>query len=131
MLLRHRLRSGPISEDAPVSHLNISHAATWYLPSPFTPFFGRESELALLDQHLKDPLTRLVTIVGVGGIGKTRLVLRAAQEHQRFFADGVGIVPLTAISTRDGIVFAIAEALGQTFIGSGEPQDQRLRCLRG
>ena len=46
----------------------------------------RESELAELAQRLADPASRLITLVGPGGIGKTRLALQAAAAHQTLFA---------------------------------------------
>src|SRR5262245_46627776 len=51
------------------------------LPSQPTPFIGRKSELAQIAGRLNDPACRLLTLVGAGGIGKTRLALRAASDQ--------------------------------------------------
>lgn len=127
--LYEQIRAGPSPEEEQVPRLKVSPAAQWYLPSPFTPFFGRESELALLDQHLKEPQIRLVTIIGVGGVGKTRLALQSAERHQQLFRDGIGVVPLTPVHSREELVFAIAEGLGQTFVSGGEPETQLFHLL--
>jgi DNA-binding SARP family transcriptional activator len=85
------------------------------LPSVPTPFIGREDELAALDEILADMDVRLVTIVGPGGIGKTRLALEAGESASRdgktIFKHGVVFVELAPQSSTDQIVLAIAEAL--------------------
>ncbi len=62
------------------------------LPAELTPFIGREDELATILSMLGDPSCRLVTLLGVGGMGKTRLALRAAGELLDRFPDGVWLV---------------------------------------
>src|SRR5579859_3525034 len=59
------------------------------LPSQPTPFIGRADELAEISQRLSDPACRLLTLVGAGGSGKTRLALEAARDQVANFADGV------------------------------------------
>jgi len=85
------------------------------LPSVPTPFIGREDELAALDEILADMDIRLVTIVGPGGIGKTRLALEAGEsafgDGKAIFKHGVVFVELAPLSSTDQIVLAIAEAL--------------------
>jgi predicted ATPase/DNA-binding SARP family transcriptional activator len=84
------------------------------LPSVRTPFIGREDELAALDEILADTNARLVTIVGPGGIGKTRLALEvggSASGDGHTFTDGVVFVELAPLSSIDQIIPAIAEAL--------------------
>ena len=85
------------------------------LPSVPTPFIGREDELAALDEILADLDIRLVTIVGPGGIGKTRLALEAGEstfgDGKAIFKHGVVFVELAPLSSTDQIVLAIAEAL--------------------
>ena len=62
------------------------------LPSELTPFIGRETELVEIGNMLRDPSTRLLTLVGVGGMGKTRLALHAAADLIEDFPDGVWLV---------------------------------------
>jgi predicted ATPase/DNA-binding SARP family transcriptional activator len=64
------------------------------LPAAATPFLGRELELAEIAERIADPHCRLLTLLGPGGIGKTRLALQAAIGHQQVFADGVAFVSL-------------------------------------
>ena len=63
------------------------------LPSPSTPFVGRQKELAQLASLLDDPGCRLLTLTGPGGIGKTRLALQMAAQRQRGFSHGVFFTP--------------------------------------
>ncbi len=81
------------------------------LPVDITPFVGRREELDTLSALLTDPETRLVTIVGAGGIGKTRIALELAQALQTRFQDGVRFVSLAQVATREGLVPTIAAAL--------------------
>ena len=83
------------------------------LPVQLTPFIGRHSELAHIANCLTSPDCRLLTIWGLGGIGKTRLALAAAEAQldSPFFADGIYHVPLAPVSHPDQIVSALATAL--------------------
>ena len=81
------------------------------LPAQPTPFIGREQELTDITGRLTDPACRLLTLVGVGGIGKTRLSLQAAGLSQADFADGVYFVPLQPVQALEFLPFAIADAL--------------------
>jgi predicted ATPase len=98
-------------------------------PQP-TPFIGREEELAALDDLLTNPELRLVTIVGLGGMGKSRLAIQAATESLGIFNDGVCFVPLAPISSDEFLVATIAEALNFSLRGAGDPQVQLLNHLR-
>jgi DNA-binding SARP family transcriptional activator len=112
------------------------HPATIHsLPTPATPFIGREAELTVLGQYLADPAIRLVTILGPGGVGKTRLALAAAERQgtsrqPAAFSDGVYFVSLASVSTADSLAPTIAEAVGFHFYEGDEPQAQLLRYLR-
>jgi DNA-binding SARP family transcriptional activator/Tfp pilus assembly protein PilF len=106
--------------------------AAWTPPSPLvqlTPFIGRESELAHLAELLTNPECRLITLVGIGGIGKTRLALEAAERHRALFAQGTVFVSLASANSSELVVSAIAEALGLVFPGSRDPRDLVLRYL--
>lgn len=62
------------------------------LPAELTPFIGREDELLTIQSMLRDPSHRLVTLLGVGGMGKTRLALQAAGNMIDQFSDGIWLV---------------------------------------
>ncbi len=100
------------------------------LPAQSTPFLGREREMAQIGEWFGDPACRLLSLVGPGGSGKSRLATEAAAQQVYSFRDGVFLVPLAALSTPEGIVPAIAQALELTFHPGGEPRPQLLSCLR-
>jgi predicted ATPase/DNA-binding XRE family transcriptional regulator len=121
---------------ATVGRLAASHAPGERLPRPAsrlpvspTPFVGREPELAALARLLCDPQCRLLTLAGLGGIGKTRLALEVASRHQDLFLDGAGFVSLAALNSSAFLVPAIADALGFAFQGQIEPRIQLLNYL--
>jgi predicted ATPase/transcriptional regulator with XRE-family HTH domain len=99
------------------------------LPRALTPFIGREPELSALSQMLHDPQCSLLTIVGPGGIGKTRLAIEAAQQVQDLLLDGVWFVPLAPLSSSEYLIPAIADALKFRFQGPATPQEQLLNYL--
>jgi predicted ATPase len=82
------------------------------LPAQATPLVGREQELAALRQMLITPGQRLITLVGPGGTGKTRLALQVAADALDQFPDGVWWVPLAAVSDPDVLLPTISAALG-------------------
>lgn len=96
------------------------------------PFVGRATELAALLERLDDPACRLVTLVGPGGVGKTRLAVEAALERSHGdFLDGVCFVPLAPLASPDELVTTIAGAMSFTFAGVHSPQAQLLDYLAG
>jgi predicted ATPase/DNA-binding SARP family transcriptional activator len=102
------------------------------LPAPTTPLIGRERELAHLSSLLADPKHRLVTILGPGGMGKSRLALAAGHTLRERFPDGVFLVELTALDSADEIPRSIGDALGYPFqTDSRSPQQQLLDYLSG
>jgi predicted ATPase len=82
------------------------------LPLPPTPLLGRKRELADLLRLLRAERTPLVTILGPGGIGKTRLALAAAAEVAPAFADGVSFVDLSAVREPELVEPTIVGELG-------------------
>jgi predicted ATPase len=104
------------------------------LPAQLTPFVGRENELADIQAMLRDPDCRLLTLVGPGGIGKTRLALRAAkleaEDQPARFEHGVIFVRLGPLRSLDAILSAVADAVGFRFYQGGEPRQQLLNFLQ-
>lgn len=97
----------------------------WALPVPLTPFVGREDELTTIKRLLVEmPECRLLTLLGHGGIGKTRLAIEAAALLRGAFAHGVCFVALEAVESPDLLTPTIAAALGFTFSGRRGPREQ-------
>ena len=93
---------------------------THNLPMQLTPLIGREREVASACDLLQRPDVRLLTIVGTGGIGKTRLGMQIASELLDTFSDGVCLVLLASISGPDLVFSTLCRTLGVKEVG-GEP----------
>lgn len=100
------------------------------LPAETTPFVGREAEMRELSIRLVDPSCHLITIIGLGGIGKTRLALRAAHRHVQRMLHGAVMVNLTAIETLPQFFSMLAEMLGCSPTGEGGIRAHLLNFLR-
>ena len=83
-----------------------------------------------IQKYLKDTNCRLLTLVGPGGSGKTRLAVAAATMQTAFFADGVFFVPLAGLQSGELVVPAIAQALKFDFRPQGDLRQQLLDYLR-
>jgi predicted ATPase/DNA-binding SARP family transcriptional activator len=104
------------------------------LPSQTTSFVGRDREMRAVVRLLQEPDCRLLTLLGPGGIGKTRLSLQAASfladEQETWFCDGVFQVPLASALSMEELIPTIAEAVGFSFSGSRTPDDQMIAYLK-
>jgi predicted ATPase/DNA-binding SARP family transcriptional activator len=113
------------------------------LPVQLTPFVGRKGLLAQVAACLQQPACRLLTLVGPGGSGKTRLALQTAAEilsgaQPDCYPDGVYLISLAALDSAEAMVPAVAGAIGFSFYAEpGRPQQpassrrQLLDYLRG
>lgn len=100
------------------------------LPIATTKLIGREVELIELSDLLSDPAHRLLTIVGPGGIGKTRLALVALTATAPIFNDGTVFVPLAALSSAELIPATILSSLGLTLEQHASPEQRLIDHLR-
>ncbi len=145
-------RSAPITENgghpgeqlSPITELTIAPTPYHNLPLHLTPFVGREAEINELEKIVADPECRLVSIIGPGGIGKTRLALQVARgfvddsikasgltaSFSHLFPQGVLFVPLNAVESTNGIIAAIAEAGGIVCYHHEAKHQQLLDSLR-
>ncbi len=103
------------------------------LPLQPTAFVGRAEELFEINNLLDNPACRLLTLVGPGGIGKTRLALEAAtrivNREEVSFPNGVFFAPLQPITSTDFLLSALADAVGFKFYSGGEPLQQLIDYL--
>ena len=97
------------------------------LPVPSTPFIGRSREVAEVKQLLSS--SRLLTLTGVGGTGKTRLALQVAAEVGEEFADGVCFVDLAPLSDAALVINAITRSLGVIEYSAVSPLNTLKRVL--
>ena len=99
------------------------------LPTQLTSFVGREADVVEAKRLLAG--TRLLTLTGPGGIGKTRLSLQLAADLVQGFPDGVYFVALSAVNDPDLIPSVIAQSVGLSVSGNQRPIDVLLEHLRG
>lgn len=100
------------------------------LPAQPTPFIGREAELARIEGYLDDPDCRLLTLMGPGGVGKTRLAYQAAAGKALDFAAGVCAIPLSGVASPEYVLSTMAQRLQLHFYGSADQKAQVLDYLR-
>lgn len=130
--LYEQIKSGQFNK---VRHNHLRH-----LPVQRTPFIGRETEIEQLISHLVNPVHHLITLVGEGGIGKTRLALTAAKTMAAGFTEGACFISLANLaakndydqSTSSHYVLAteIGNALGLQFQSNRTIDSQLLAYLR-
>ncbi len=127
------VRAGTLTSPTQITHAAKS-SNRHNLPVQQTDFVGREDLLDKLTHQLAQPNCRLVTLLGMGGVGKTRLSIELGSRLLPNFSDGVWFVPLAALNETDGpgvIINAIAAALGVDFPNSVRDGAARLKFLIG
>lgn len=111
--------------------LHTEQPQTSNLPTPPTPFINRDQERSTISQLLTRSDCQLITLVGHGGIGKSRLAMQIAYQNMATFAHGVYFVPLAPIPSTDFILPAIADTLQLSFYNREDPKPQLLHYLHG
>lgn len=125
----YQLIAGGLTVDFPPVRDLEAHATN--LPAQPTPIIGRGREIAAITGLLRGEATRLVTLVGPGGVGKTRLAVHAAAEMLGQARDGVWFVPLEAVTDPSTVVGEIARAVGVAEGGPSALSATLLRALAG
>ena len=115
------LPSGASGARRPVPAPDDPHGPPEHLPTQTSELLGRDRELREIRDLLDDPDVRLLTLVGPGGIGKTRLAVQVGAEHADLAPDGVYFVDLSPITDADSAFDAVARAVGAS--GTGGPLD--------
>lgn len=94
------------------------------MPTYHTLFIGRDQELSDLSELLKNKQTRLVTIAGPGGIGKTRLAVEVAHACLATFPEGIYFVPLASVQKAEEVETAVARAMGLYLTATDNVRDR-------
>jgi DNA-binding SARP family transcriptional activator len=118
------------SVKAGFSQENLHPRFTNNLPAQPAPFIGREIELAEITALLANPDCRLLTLVGLGGIGKTRLALKVAEEKISSYPHGVYFVSLAGLESAEFIPSTILSALSIEPSQRYEPKNQLLSYVQ-
>jgi len=98
-------------------------------PPQATPFVGRTQEVFDINERLHNESCRLITILGPGGVGKTRLAVSVIRNCVSLFADGVWLIQLRAVTSKRLIAPAIAKAIGFSFRGKDATTSQLIDYL--
>ncbi len=117
------------SARSPAQATAVDELTSVSLPVPLTVLLGRDTDVRTLRQWLADPAARLITLIGPGGVGKTRLALEVARAIADEGATRVVFVPLAAIRNPAFVESAIAEAFGLVDVTARDlPRRARVAC---
>lgn len=142
--LMDEIRKGSLSFESPQTRISTTPA--WFseqstaqvspshvanMPTYLTPFIGRREEMQKVIGFLNDPACRLLTLIGPGGIGKTRLAVQSAEVVSGNYRNGVIFIGLAGLSAGDDILPALMKALQITYYEqANQPRQQVLNYLR-
>lgn len=131
---QHRSNRGTIQVQDVSVYSARSPITQGNLPLPLTRFFGRDSEIGRLGAYLSDvaagsPGSRLITLTGPGGSGKTRLAIEIAKRTRDSFAGGAWFVPLADVSDSTNIGSKVRDSLGLSRNALISPLEQVTRLL--
>jgi predicted ATPase/DNA-binding XRE family transcriptional regulator len=107
------------------------HTSGYGMPAPPTSLVGRDHEVATIATLLRRDDVRLLTLIGPGGVGKTRLAIEVARRSREAFADGVVFVPLAPLRDPELVPSVLAETLGVKDVADRSLQDALKRHLQG
>jgi len=130
--LRQEIATGSVSAEPPaggLQHEELAAAGRHNLPAARTSFIGREHELVKVKRALA--MTRLLTLTGTGGSGKTRLALEVARELVGAYPDGVWLVQLAGLSEGELVPQKVAGVLGIRERPDQRISDTLAQTLRG
>jgi len=132
--LYERIQQGraPDGADAEPGQPPLGAVPLVHLPPQVTPFIGRARELRQIQERLLDPACRLLTVLGGGGMGKTRLSIQAAQQLAATsdVVDAITFISLAEVSDADALPGALAASLGLPPDATRDPWQRVLDYLR-
>ena len=108
--------------------LRVARQRAGNIPVELTTFIGRGAEVSELSAELADH--RLVTLIGVGGTGKTRMAVEVAHSTAALFPDGCWMIELAVVADEEGVPFAFASGLGISAPTERDVVDDIIRRLR-
>jgi len=123
---RQQFTGSSLEFSTPVAIKNSARPKKHNLPKQPSSFVGRVQELKDLKEQLSKGEAQLITLLASGGMGKTRLSLKVAEEflQTELFSDGVFFVPLAPVNSHELVVQSIVEALDFTLTGTLAPEEQ-------
>jgi predicted ATPase/DNA-binding SARP family transcriptional activator len=123
-----KLERAILAQDAALNVPQAGPISPRRVPNPPTPLLGRERELEALADSIRDPDTRVLTLTGIGGIGKTRLALELARRLTPEFQHGSAVATLATLRDPALVTRAILEALELPELGH-DPEEQLANAL--
>lgn len=121
--------SHPVPQAEPAPARESGSVRPAFAPSESVPLIGRELELADLFRLLGDSDCRLLTVTGLGGVGKSRLVRHAADELSQLFTDGCALTRAESLTSADALLASVAQALSLPGGNGAKPIDAVARAV--